>query len=235
MTSFFVGGPAYNLQLDARHAGCMVELAMFVGAGHQIADVYYPHSSILPQGRAKWLGRAIDSGADIGITMDADTWIATDELMTGGARLARLALGARRGLEDPWALIGVLVPQRDGRVNAWRAEGERLRESEATTIVNAGIAPRAWTSVHAVAQACAIYNLAWWRQWQGRERHMFAMMPAKSTLHGPTDVEVDDDRIIKAPERYAYIGEDVWHCAWIRSVGGVMHAADIGAVHGGRS
>jgi len=218
---FLLGGPAYNHKIDVRHAGTMAQAIVYLlQKSHELLDIHYVHNSVLPQGRAQWLQSAIDSGADVAITMDADTWLRDRRTMTGGECLVRMAYrmieDARTAPPDArTALVGVLVPQRNNLVNAWRAEGERLRDEDGRTLMHGEPNVRIWDDVFAVGLACAIYNLEWWRPHRDNVGTSFGMMPTGVGL--------------------AFVGEDVWHSEWIRSKGGRIVALDgMGTVHGGQ-
>jgi hypothetical protein len=216
VTSWFLGGPAYNSKLDARHAACLAQACIeIVSRGDSLAGVEYVHDSVLPHGRGRWLQLAIESGADLGVTMDADTWAKDTHHAQGGRRMIRafdrmMKIGGR-------VLAGALVAQRNGKVNAWRAEGERLREEGAHAFVfDEGarhVQVRAWSDVWAIGLACAVFDLRWYREHVKNAYTTFAMLPT-----GVGD---------------GFVGEDVWHCEAIRKLGGGIAALELETTHGG--
>lgn len=209
---WFIGGPAYNMKVDARHAGCVASLAASAAKAGDDFEIHYEHNSILPQGRARWLGEAFDSRSDIAITMDADTWVPNEEdnLLSWIRDFDRIS--------PTWSIFGVLVSQRDGRPNVWKARGSRidLQDGSIYTHSSTGRNAKTWLDVYAIGLACAVYRLRRIRKFAlGNEGLGFAMMPTGGS------------------QRYGFVGEDVWHCEWLRRHGASIHAIDLGAVHGG--
>lgn len=205
---FIIGGVAYSLQVRAEHAVTLAELAYELakrtlgtrgcGAGTDALVGYdYAHTSVLPEGRFNWLKRAcLDTRANWAITIDADTWIKRGhawELLDAIPRSPRERL----------ALVGVLVPCRDGRVNAWSAPGRRLSRDE--------LASKGLTKVESIGLAIAAYHLPWYRE--RLSASSFCVVPSK--------------------DGGEYIGEDVWHCRWVADQGGEVYATgDVPSVHG---
>jgi hypothetical protein len=210
---WILGGPAYRLQCDVRHAACLAELAVAVHASGDIPEFWHEHTSVLPQGRAAFLAHAVNTReADYAVGLDADTFL------RHGARLMDLARTFDLATEQPWAQLGILVAQRDGKVNAWADEGVRLDE------IAFGEFREAW----AVGAACCVYNLRWYRDVctrgiasgtlddavRGTLAQSYAMLPTGLGL--------------------AYVGEDVWHSQWVRGRGGKVYATRLtGVSHAG--
>lgn len=186
---WYVGGPCYRHQMHSATAQMLASLAVGISRrGDALLGLDFEHTSLLPQGRARLLWRAMDSEADVLVTMDSDTW------MLDVHRLLEATVLAVMGSEL-WSMLAVLVPQTDGRVNAWQAEGERLEEPLLGIPV----------PLHAVGAALVVHNLAWYRQNMpslGEVAQSYAMVPT-----GNAD---------------AFVGEDVWHSNSVRRRGGVI-------------
>jgi len=73
-TTMIFGGVVYRMQVDARHAASLAQLAVLASrAAPALTEIDYQHSSNLPRARCEWLRRAIASGATFAISCDADT------------------------------------------------------------------------------------------------------------------------------------------------------------------
>ncbi len=205
------------MQCDVRHARSILAIAREASLGSfyqhaqiEVTEWEAEHSSVLPALRAQILHRAMaDIESDVLLTMDSDTWI------NGPTVRAALEAMAAWFVRSPptHAALALVVPQRDGRVNAWQAEGERL--SERPDMARP-------TQVHAIGSAIMFHDLAWYRA-QRAGAGVFYAMVASDVGGGLGDVA-------KVP---IYVGEDVWHCAAVRRMGGVIEAIDCGGVHGG--
>ncbi len=212
-----IGAPAYHQMLRAEHAQMLALLAIQFGydqadaavekTGREpwsIDAIHYTHASLLPLGREKVLAQAIDSEADLLLSVDSDTWLDV------GTLVRALDLAARLAASDPdVALVGVCVPQDDGRVNAWKKLGERIE------------APKKWTptQVYAIGAAVTIFPLDWHR----RMSKVNVKWPNMGYGVAPTGMP------------HGFIGEDVFMCDAINALegkvmaiytgGGVYHAA----------
>ena len=213
----FPGRPAYNYRVGCQHAVAVAEMAACIvrKPGDELRGIHYVHNSVLPQGRAQWLESAMASGADIGISMDADTWPKDTKRTRGGELLIRLAKGLAGAIHQSWDYAGVLVAQRDGRVNAWAAEGERLRDGDGVEIMrlHEDAPVRAWANVHAVGTAIGLYRLEWFREHVRNPAELYAMIPTGKGL--------------------AYVGEDVYQAAVLRGKGAIQYAIQMPTGHGG--
>ncbi len=201
-------------QVDVRHARCVLAIALNEASptgDYSVGEWDAEHSSVLPDLRARILHRAMmDSSADVLLTMDSDTWIDDAKIFDVMAMVKRWYTAPGSSAD---AMIGVIVPQRDGRVNAWEAEGIRLSRD----VLNAQR-----SQVHAIGSAIMFHNLDWYRS-RGLNAGSFYAM-AQSTAPGVATGAKDPP---------TFIGEDVWHCAVVRRLGGVIRAIDCGGVHGG--
>lgn len=155
---WLVGGPCYEMKVRAEHGTMLAELAAYFTACGHVFTFHYRHTSILPEGRAAFLHAAVTGPYDIALGFDADTWLKhPDEFVSM--------------LAGPWepdvALRAVLVPQRDGKVNAWEARGARMGDIPLGRFVDA------W----AVGAAVCAYNVGWYRRNIGDVRTLYAVMP----------------------------------------------------------
>lgn len=196
-----IGAPCYRMQLHADHAIMLGELGQMTGIPFdelglearsalslEIEGWAYMHTSLLAPGRAAILAAAIESDADALLSIDSDTW--------ADAPVIARALAIAAEIAEPWAILGLLVPQDDGRVNAWQAEGQRLGR------------PLPWipAPAWAVGAAITIHNLHWHRMIRsqaGGERWPW-------TSYGTIPTGIPG----------AFVGEDAWHCEAVRSKGG---------------
>lgn len=148
-----VGGCAYRMAVDARHAAALAVFAgATVGSDHwQIVEISYRHTSALPAGRAAWIRDALaESRADLAISIDSDT--------------AFDAIGLRNAI---------------GRVRDGDAMAIAPVRIGGTKLVNLNVlgddgAPRRMTShefadlplggaIHSGGFGLVIHNLAWYR------------------------------------------------------------------------
>lgn len=150
--SVVIGGPAYNWQVDCRHAAMMAEVWRMLWQSARLYPLafHYQHTASLPVGRSGILQRGLDLKADWLIQVDSDVW--TDPLRF----VTWLELLQLEQTED-MALAGALVPQRSGLVNCWTEAGQRMLKEDL---------PR-WPkmrSVFAVGSAIWAHRLSWYRQ-----------------------------------------------------------------------
>lgn len=206
-----IGAPAYRLQLDARHGQMLCLLGQHADSPLpapsesrtlRIGPVGYLHTTLLAPGRARVLAGAMEwrspqgEQADALLSVDADTFCEIDNL------LSLLAIAASLPAQG-WAQLALLVPQDDGRVNAWSAPGERL----------AAVEPWQPIAVHAVGAAIALHNLHW-------HRAVIARGGKTWPWSGYACVPLDQPG--------AYIGEDHYHCTRVRELGGRVLAINAG-------
>lgn len=200
---WYFGGPAYMSKLHAGTAEMLAAMSVHASRdGDAILGYDFAHTSILPQGRAQLLWRAMQSDADILVSMDADTFMREPQRWMADIR--RLSFQA-----EPWALLGVCVPQTDGRINAWEADGQRASE------LLVGIPTPLW----AIGGALVAYNLPWYRTHFGSLREVACSYAMVAAPAGQGD---------------AFIGEDVWHCGTVRAKGGQILGLRFGKVGHGR-
>lgn len=204
-----VGAPLYRMQCHGGHAAALVELATLAALeGTELVGPHYEHTSLLPCGRAKILADAIgepEAGipmADMLYTVDADTWCDAASV---------LALCRELALRDDWSTVGIVVPQDDGRVNAWSEEGVKLDRP-----ANVGELVPAW----AVGGAACIHNL-----WKHREY----------AKRSGTGYPWTSYAVMPTGHPGSYLGEDTYHCRmlvetfeariWAVRLDGTRHAA----------
>jgi hypothetical protein len=213
VSTIVVGGPAYNLQSDVRHTQSILDLSAALemhDQGHQVIGSAYEHDALLPFARERLLHRLMRTpNVDFFLSVDSDTYF-------DGRSMAAAMLDQQHGL--PWvtyeaALYAALVPQRDGKVNAWRSEGVRLKKEDAY----AEGKPRDAVQLHWVGLACVVYDLRWYREHRGKV----------SCWHG---IQCDS-----SGEQVTCIGEDVYHCEVVRALGGdIVGWPSVQTYHAGR-
>lgn len=200
-----IGAPVYRMQVHGGHAGALIELGVHA-ADHEVEIIgpHYEHTSLLPAGRAKILADAIKPPAEEGdvpladflVSIDADTWIDARELLWLVQELAT---------RPAWSIVGVVVPQDDGRVNAWSSQGERLPDPGLRRFVPA------W----AVGGAICVFNLWWYREIAARVGDAWPWITYAVVPTG-------------APS--GYVGEDTWHCRQVADHGGKVEAIRLDGV-----
>ena len=204
-----VGGPCYRYQLSASHAMMLAQLGMAchgprTETKHVLGTMIYEHTSVLPAGRADVLFRAMASDAHALLSVDADTW------MDAEVALRVLDVADRLFDRADVAALGVCVPQDDGRVNAWRAEGERIEQ------------PKPWKPfpVHAIGAGITVHNLEWHRREAKRSNGRWPW-----TAYA----------VIPSGLPNAFYGEDYVYCERVRAEAGVVLAVyTAGGVYHGR-
>jgi len=204
-----VATPAYRLQCDVRHAAfvmALIEAWNMRSRASEPIEWDTEHSSVLPELRARILYRAIQSEADVLITVDSDTWIRHDRI----GDFVHEVISWYRESSSAHAVLGVIVPQRDGRPNAWSSPGERIAAE-----------PVQPTNVFAIGTAVMCHNLDWYRAAGNGAGVYYAMTPS------------DCGAIGRNGSLPIYTGEDVWHCACVAKFNGIVQAIACGGVHGG--
>lgn len=207
-----IGAPCYRMNQDARRGAMIAKLglelerarARYVDDAHRkgvwlgrepaaIVELGDIHTSLLPAGRAKVLHSAMEGTADWLLSVDSDTWMNTAALIRVIELLPDLPAATT-------AAIGVLVPQDDGRVNAWGEENTRLSASD--------IQPWRAREVWAIGGAIMFHNLRWHRS------------VASSNVRWPWV----SYSVIATGMPGSYMGEDVFHCEAVKRQGGKVLA-----------
>lgn len=183
-----LGGVAYNLMVDARHASTIAAIATVLPMYNlSLTGAYYRHTSILPSGRYHWLESAIGTrDARWAVSIDSDTWIQGDAIWRLPALLRRLTSDAPKDL----ALVALAVPQRDNTINVWEAPGQRMQRPKSDPPSDPISKP------YACGLAIAAYDLDVYRAISSESRaQAWGMVPSGEGN---------------------FVGEDMWHCAWLQ-------------------
>lgn len=149
-TTWIIGGPAYRMQIDARHALNVTHMAIYLFAkGHQLIGLNYRHGVPVEIPRNEIFERALSSESDFLLTMDSDTFGFDLD------RTLRLAL-TLRSLKVP--CFAYPSPLRDGTANIWLSRTEKVTKfkPEPDKLV--------LRECFAIGTACVVYNLAWYRE-----------------------------------------------------------------------
>ncbi len=194
-----IGGPAYGMQVSAKHADTVAYLALAFRLSGWKVSVWHRHSSILTENRDALLRGSIERGADILLSIDADTYLDDDAIHTSILATVNAAnmLIERDELAHIYAIVAP-VQQRNGKWNVTDKEGNHLYERPTQTLVIP--TDGAWCAFAFALHRCASYY-EWFET--GDPFYMFGY--AK-------------DRY--GSDRSPWIGEDSYHSLTIGSKGG---------------
>ncbi len=147
-----LGGPAYRLQMDARHAAAMITLTHAVQP--IIAGPIYLHGCPVEDARNRVMRQALDAEhATHLLSVDSDCWADVETV------LAMFEFAAQHSAD---AAVALPVPQRDGRCNVFRFD-----DVEAQTgferVFYSDISGRKPFRAAATGAAFILLNLDWYR------------------------------------------------------------------------
>lgn len=225
-----IGGPSYRLQVDARHAASIAALVGLLpsfdeelGVRVRVRNYDYEHDAILPWAREEILLRSMASIDDILLTVDSDCWPHHEP-----SRETALAIvEACQLLSTPncrIAIVGALVAQRDGDVNAWEwihkdecdtlpfldakpCKGHKVRDHQGPRLSRK---PTMQKRVFAVGSAFCVHNLRWYRD-------TAASLPNES--HPKVGGALPWYQTTRKGDK-RHLSEDVWHCQIVNQLGG---------------
>lgn len=193
--TLIIGGPAYNMQVDARHASAMVELSLKALLSGQVESVntLYEHGCPVEMARNSLFRKALsEKDATHLITADSDVyWENSEELIWGCHYIWGYNMNGE--LVTPQPLMGIPVLQRNGAANILENEGssDRLHGR-----IRVGRGPR---YCFAVGTGLCLYNLDWYR------------------VHWPEGPWFRTDWFdIFGNGRDIFVSEDFWHCLELR-------------------
>lgn len=176
--------PAYELRVSCHHAATVAAL---VARG---AEWAFAHDSVLPASRGRALRSAMDDRTLARLVMiDADCWIPP-------AQIDRFASAVDAA---PTPLSACILPQRDGRLNAWGPGMVRLG--------GADIDGRDALTVEAIGTGIAIFNLAEYRAMEAAGLSPDLWWGILPSSHRTADGDP------------AWTGEDVFHCRALARAG----------------
>lgn len=192
-----IGGPAYQMNLDARHAGSMVGLALALRERVSYFETHWAHGCPVEAARNGMFGHALAGRADVLFWADADVFWSPEDTGSIVWLMGELATHAT----IPCAAIPVM--QRNGDSNiVERIEGEgehqvfhRLRQFGPGDFIR----PCAAAGTGIIA-----FNLAWYR------KHWPLAPWFRTEWHGSMSVS-----------------EDLWHTSQLRTRGASCHFAPI--------
>ncbi len=161
-----IGGPSYNLTVDTRHAGAMVELALELNNRCDLESltIQYQHAVPVEMARNAMFRQALDSDATHLVWADSDVYWGSH-----GNREIAWVLQALESQKLPFATIP--VAQRDGVANIWSSHLVR---------VSGGLkVERRLIPCHATGLGFGAFYLPWYRhnwstgphfrtEWQGK-------------------------------------------------------------------
>ena len=118
-----IGGPAYNMQVSARHCETVSMLAMAFTAFDYRVNVWHRHSSMLPENRQAMMRDCADGGVDMFLSIDSDTYLDMETFRDSAMRLD--AWAGRIDDEQMSNVYAVVAPVRqgDGKWNVYNPNG----------------------------------------------------------------------------------------------------------------
>jgi hypothetical protein len=206
---FMVGGPAYTGQVLTEHCAHVSNIVAEFHRNNFDCRVQYCKSTLVGRARADILCAALDSGVDVLLTIDSDTWgpfgldpifqsafslvgvssLMPAELETANQYWPKSEIEAvPKTLIDRLAIVSLVVACRDRSLNFWTNGRPGVIDDFQRPVIQ----------VDAVGLAYSFFNLAWYR------RHR--------TIARMFDCYVDGH------------SEDVNHCEAVRTAGGIIFA-----------
>ncbi len=160
VTRLLVGGPAYRLELDARHASAMIALTAYVErkcAGEiTFMGAMYEHGCPVEQARNALFPKSLEV-ADYLLWMDSDVYFDPMDSIS----IVDLFRGMARA-DIPF--LGVPCPQRNGVANVWMSRDKRLES------IKTNSSSRRFHRCYAMGLGMTLLYLPWYRkhqeQWQ---------------------------------------------------------------------
>jgi hypothetical protein len=182
-----VGGPAYRMECDVRHAGAMIGLVTALhSAGAREVTVEYEHGCPVEMPRNKLFRRALDRGSDALIWADSDVfWDDSDDLVWAIGEL----------VTQGEAFLAVPVQQRNDRWNViLSAELDRLENLDDYLPTS-----HEFRECWAAGLALSLFNLRWYRESWSVGPHFrtdWVSLPTRREL--------------------TFLSEDIWHTSRLR-------------------
>lgn len=209
--SVLVGGPAYRGQVSVGHASTLMALVRAAATDRAEAGSHYVTSSTLTGNRIKFLAYALESSADVAISVDSDCSIGEHNGAPGG----EILLGLAQRCADLDGPVGVLFAVGDtGNLNAVSLTNTPMRPRERPQ-------PYRLTPCARVATAIIIYPLAWYRR-----VYAASVAPAWSYVFVPIEesrpLQEQWANLLSNPQASAQLGEDYSHCDSVRAAGGTV-------------
>ncbi len=153
------------MKVSAKHCDTVAQMGIdFSIMGHSV-DIWHRHSSMLPENRDAMLRSCVETGIDVFISIDSDTYLDLQDFIPSLVR-ARTWLKAFEA-SSSIHFVAAPVKQRDGKWNVTDRQGEHLRSPSSYADKDGIIVgPRdsAWTGV-----AFAIYNCAAYKSFASDE------------------------------------------------------------------
>lgn len=203
--SAIIGGPAYQMKLDARHAGAMMGLALTLRAhGMKYFESHWAHGCPVEAARNGLFDHALKSKADVLFWADADVFWSPED--TGAIVWLMEELATRRDVPS----CAIPVMQRNGDSNIIErivGEGEAMRfERLRGTVGGEGELIR---ECAAAGTGAIAFYLPWYRKNWPRAPWF------RTDWHGAMSVS-----------------EDLWHTSQLQRAHGVpMRFAPIAQMH----
>ena len=209
--SVLAGGPAYRGQVSVAHACTLMALVRAAADDRAEAGSHYVTSSTLTGNRIKFLAYALESSADVAISVDSDCSVGEHNGIPGG----EILLGLAQRCADLDGPVGVLFSIGDtGVLNAVSLTDAPMLPSERPQ-------PYRLTRCARVATAIIIYPLAWYRR-----VYADAVAPPWSYVFVPIEearpIRQQWAQLLSKPQASIQVGEDYSHCDSVRAAGGTV-------------
>jgi hypothetical protein len=147
---YILGGPWYRSQIDARCATSLVTLALVGEMCNARLLALMFEDGLLDMSRGRLMQRALDSGADWLISLDADSALPSTDAMEHARRVFQ-ALAETR--DEAVAIVGFPMRQGHGGYNVIEVGGKRC-----------DLRPSKRRETAAIGTGAIAFRLAWYRE-----------------------------------------------------------------------
>jgi len=196
-----IGGPAYNMQVSAKHADTVAYLAIaFRMAGWKV-NVWHRASSLLVENRDELLRGCITQGIDVFVSIDSDTYLHDDNIRQSVDQTVMVAdyMLADASIKSNVYCVTAPVIQRNGKWNVVDNDDKHLESRPTTAMIIPGDAR--WC-----AFAYAIHRVAAYYKWFETKEPFYQTLYLKD----------------KQGNGQPWVGEDSYHSNVITSAGGAI-------------